>query len=140
MRARVRLAAWEERVARDGGEARCRRRLPRLREDLAQQRQDVDEGVVMRVRERLEQVKSPLRDVVLVAPREGRQRRAHGNRERGQERRERGGDGARRADDVDGVRFSKLAEALVEAVRDPGAAQLVLYGRVVGGAEGYAVV
>ena len=46
----------------------------------------------------------------------------------------------RRADDVDGVRFSKLAEALVEAVRDPGAAQLVLYRRVVGRAQGYAVV
>ena len=85
MRARVRRAAREERVARDGREARRRRRLPRLREDLAQQRQHVDEGVVMRVRERLEQVKSPLRDAVLVGPREGRQERrvAYRNRERG---------------------------------------------------------
>ena len=71
MCARARLATGEERVARDGCEARRRRRLPRLREDLAQQRQHVDEGVVMRVRERLEQVKSPLRDAVVVAPREG---------------------------------------------------------------------
>jgi hypothetical protein len=38
------------------------------------------------------------------------------------------------------VRFSELAEALVEAVRDPGAAQLVLYRGVVGGAQGDAVV
>ena len=59
MRFLVWSAAGEERVARDGREARRRRRLPRLREDLAQQRQHVDEGVVVRVRERLEQVKSP---------------------------------------------------------------------------------
>jgi len=32
-----------------------------------------------------------------------------------------------------GGRNAELAEALVEAVRDPGAAQLVLYCRVVGG-------
>ena len=97
MRARIGFAIGEERVARDGGEARRRRRLPRLREDLAQQRQHVDEGVVMRVRERLEQVKSPLRDAVLVGPREGRQERrvAYRDRERGQKRRQRGGDGAR---------------------------------------------
>ena len=39
----------------------------------------------MRVWERLEQVKSPLRDAVLVGPREGRQERrvAYRNRERG---------------------------------------------------------
>ena len=92
MFARVRLAAWEEHIARDGREARRRRRLPRLREDLAQQRQHVDEGVVMRVRERLEQVKSPLRDAVVVGPREGWQERrvAYRDGERRQKRREQG--------------------------------------------------
>ena len=98
MRARVvGLAAREEHVPCDGREARRRRRLPRLREDFAQESDDVDEDVVVRVRERLQEVEGPLRDAVLVGPREGRQERrvAYRDRERGQKRRQRGGDGAR---------------------------------------------
>ena len=44
------------------------------------------------------------------------------------------------ADDLHVVRLAELAEALVEAVRDPGAPQLVFNSRVVGGAQGDAVV